>query len=217
MNVAREDDPWRARFFAALPEETRVTIEAASKADWLPVGMHVALADLVGEAFGPVRAHNYYRRAFAASLRGPVLGPLLRTGLRVLGVTPSSMVRWAGHGWTSSFRHCGAMSGGAARPRPRSPPLFRSTRRLHGVRRVARLGAGLGVRGAGCDGGQRRRASRQERPRARMHDARRGVARAGVGSPGVFPPRGAGRRLGPVRRWPWLRRSRGSTRSFRRC
>jgi hypothetical protein len=111
VNMDREDDPWRARFLAALPEETRGTIEAASKADWLPVGMHVALADLVGETFGPVRAHNYYRRAFASSLRGPVLGPLLRTSLRVLGVTPTSMVRWAGHGWTSSFRHCGAMSG----------------------------------------------------------------------------------------------------------
>ncbi|MGD0530398.1 MAG: hypothetical protein ABSE49_35010 [Polyangiaceae bacterium] len=110
-NVEREDDPWRARFFAALPANTRATIEGTSKVEWLPAGMHVALADILTEAFGPVRAHAYYRRAFAASLRGPVLGPLLRTGLRVLGVTPASMLRWAGHGWRSSFRDCGSVAG----------------------------------------------------------------------------------------------------------
>ncbi|HEY3818254.1 MAG TPA: hypothetical protein VGL81_13835 [Polyangiaceae bacterium] len=110
-NVAREDDPWRARFFAALPTDMRQTIEATSKVEWLPARMHVVLAEILGEAFGPARAHAYYRRAFAASLRGPVLGPLLRTGIRILGVTPASMIRWAGHGWNSSFRNCGSVSG----------------------------------------------------------------------------------------------------------
>jgi hypothetical protein len=110
-NVEREDDPWRARFFAALPPETRKTIEGTSRVEWLPAGLHATLADLVAEAFGPVRAHAYYRRAFAASLRGPVLGPLLRTGFRVLAMTPASMLRWAGHGWRSSFRNAGSVSG----------------------------------------------------------------------------------------------------------
>jgi hypothetical protein len=110
-NVEHEDDPWRARFFAAIPADMRATIEGTSKVEWLPAAMHVALADILTEAFGPVRAHAYYRRAFAASLRGPVLGPLLRTGIRILGVTPASMIRWAAHGWRSSFRDCGGVTG----------------------------------------------------------------------------------------------------------
>jgi hypothetical protein len=114
--VAREDDPWRARFFAALPAETKRTIESAGRVDWLPAALHVALADLMAEAFGPVHAHAYYRRSFALSLRGPVLGPLLRTGVKVLGVTPASLLRWAPHGWRASFRECGQLKGELVAP-----------------------------------------------------------------------------------------------------
>jgi hypothetical protein len=110
-NVKREEDPWRARFFAAVPGDMRCAIESASRVEWLPVAMHVSLAEIVEETFGPVRAHEYYRRAFAASLRGPILGPLLRTGVRLLGLTPASLVRWAAHGWRSSMRHCGTVAG----------------------------------------------------------------------------------------------------------
>jgi hypothetical protein len=116
LHVDREEDPWRARFFAALPDDTRRTIESSTRLQWLPAALHVKLADLVNEAFGPVRAHDYYRRAFALSLRGPVLGPLLRTGVRVLGLKPSSLLRWASHGWTASFRNCGQLTGEVVGP-----------------------------------------------------------------------------------------------------
>ena len=52
-----------------------------------------------------------YRRQFAASLRGPVLRPLVRTGMTLLGVTPASLIRWADKGWDSSFRGCGTLQG----------------------------------------------------------------------------------------------------------
>lgn len=115
-NVQREEDPWRARFFAALPVDMRAAIEASSPMLWLPVGLHVALADVLGQAFGPARAHEYYRRAFARSLRGPVLGPLLRTAARILSLTPATFLRWAGHGWSASFRGCGSLSGKVVGP-----------------------------------------------------------------------------------------------------
>jgi hypothetical protein len=110
-NMRREEDPWRARFFAGLPADVLATIEASSKVQWLPAGIHVTLADVLAHAFGPARAHDYYRRAFARSLRGPVLGPLLTTGVRLLGLTPGSLLRWTEHGWRASFRNCGNLSG----------------------------------------------------------------------------------------------------------
>ncbi len=109
--VAREEDPFRARFFAALPARTKAAIDGAASVSWLPVGLHVELADVLHDAFGAARAHAYYRRAFAASLRGPVLGPLLRTGMSLLGVTPATLLRWADKGWSSSFRRCGSLHG----------------------------------------------------------------------------------------------------------
>lgn len=116
-NVQREDDPWRSRFFSALPDDVRSPIDAASRVEWLPAALHVQLSDILAQAFGPARAHDYYRRAFAASLRGPVLGPLLRTGARILGLTPATMLRWADHGWRASFRNCGSISGKVLGPR----------------------------------------------------------------------------------------------------
>jgi hypothetical protein len=88
-------------------------IENAARLDWLPASFHALLADLVADAFGPVRSHEYYRRAFARALRGPFWDPIVRTGLRLLGLTPASFLRWAARGWEASFRNCGNLQGEA--------------------------------------------------------------------------------------------------------
>jgi hypothetical protein len=115
-NMAREEDPWRSHFFAALPEDVALAIETAARTDWVPARFHALFADLVAAAFGPVRSHDYYRRAFARALRGPFWNPVVRTGMRLLGVTPASFLRWAGRGWESSFRNCGSMHGQVLEP-----------------------------------------------------------------------------------------------------
>jgi len=109
--VEDEDEPYRSRFMAGVDAAMRETIESASRVAWLPLEMHVKLADILQESFGAVRAHAYYRRAFAASLRGPVLGPLWRTGARVLGISVPTFVRWASRGWGASFRNAGEFFG----------------------------------------------------------------------------------------------------------
>jgi hypothetical protein len=116
VHVASEEEPYRTRFFDALPAETRRIIESAGRVEWLPAALHVRLAELVSEAFGPVHAHAYFRRGFALSLRGPVLGSLLRTAVRVVGLTPASLLRWAPHGWKASFRNCGELTGEVLEP-----------------------------------------------------------------------------------------------------
>jgi hypothetical protein len=106
-NLRREHDPWRAAFFSALPAEVLEDVERAASLDWLPVRYHVHFADLMLGAFGPVRSHEYYRRAFAAALRGPFFWPIVRTGVRLLGLTPATFLRWCGRGWEASYKHCG--------------------------------------------------------------------------------------------------------------
>lgn len=114
--IEREDEPWRTRFFDALPATTRAAIEDAPRLGWVPVDLHVELSEVVLAAFGPKRAHDYYRRAFADALRGPIFDALVKTGVRILGVTPAAMLRWAHKGWEASFRNCGVVEGRTIAP-----------------------------------------------------------------------------------------------------
>jgi hypothetical protein len=109
--VRTEADPWRTRFFDALPASTRETIESSGRTAWLPMAIHVELADIMEAAYGPVRAHEHYRRSFAASLREGVFGPLVRTGTRIFGTTPATLLRWLHRGWEASFRNAGRAAG----------------------------------------------------------------------------------------------------------
>jgi hypothetical protein len=110
-NVSLEEDPYRARFLASLPPEVRSAIDGAIPDAWLPMDDHVLLADLLREAFGPARAHEYYRRDFVASLRRPPFALLVRTGARMLGMTPAGFLRWAGVAYENIFRAAGSVRG----------------------------------------------------------------------------------------------------------
>jgi hypothetical protein len=109
--IEKEAEPLRGRFLARVPRALREAIEGASRVAWLPLEYHVALSDIQLETYGAVRAHDYFRRAFAASLRGPYLGPLLQTGAKVLGLTPGAVARWAGRGYEAGFRNAGKLHG----------------------------------------------------------------------------------------------------------
>jgi hypothetical protein len=109
--IGIEEEPYRSRFFARVSDEMRAQIEGASRVAWLPVGIHVKLADIQLETFGMVRAHQYYRRAFASSINGPILAPLVLTGAKLLGLSPGSFVRWASRGYDAAYRNVGRLNG----------------------------------------------------------------------------------------------------------
>jgi hypothetical protein len=110
-SIAAEEEPYRGRFFASLTEEMVAQIDGMSRVAWMPLSVHVRLADVQLEVFGAVRAHEYYRRAFGRTLSGPILGPLVRTGARVLGVSVGSFVRWASQGYAASYKNAGELRG----------------------------------------------------------------------------------------------------------
>jgi hypothetical protein len=114
--IDHEEDPWRARFFETLPQATRDAVDAAPRSGWLPMRLHVQVADLMQHAYGPARAHDHYRRSFASALRGGIFGPLLRTGTRLFGATPATFLRWAHLGWDASFRNAGKLTGQIVSP-----------------------------------------------------------------------------------------------------
>jgi hypothetical protein len=115
-HVKKEDEPYRSRFFERVPPALREQIDSSSRVGWLPISVHVELADLVVAAFGAARAHAFYRRAASQWLMGPLLGPVLRTSARLLELTPATLLRWAHHGWEVSFKDSGELVGEAISP-----------------------------------------------------------------------------------------------------
>jgi hypothetical protein len=110
-SIATEEDPYRSRFLTRVTNELRAEIDGATGVSWIPLSIHVKLADIQLEAFGAARAHDYYRRVFSRALTGPFLGPLVRTGARVLGVSLCSFVRWASKGYQASYKNAGVLDG----------------------------------------------------------------------------------------------------------
>lgn len=109
--MAQEQEPYRTRFFARVTPEMRAQIDGATRVAWLPIALHVRLADIQLEAFGPAGAHDYYRRAFVSAIKGPIFAPLLMTGVRLLGLSPAGFIRWSSRGHDTCYKNVGSMHG----------------------------------------------------------------------------------------------------------
>jgi hypothetical protein len=110
-NMQREPERARTRFFALLPSASREQIEQAVRTTWLPAQLHALLADVTLEAMGEAHAHDYYRRAFARSLRGPFFASVMHAGVRIFGLSPGSFLRWASRAYEATLHNCGALRG----------------------------------------------------------------------------------------------------------
>ena len=108
--VERYEEPWRGRFFAALPAELRSKALEAVPASFLPIDYHVTLADVLRATLGDARAHDFYRHAIRASLAGPLFAPLVQTAVRLFGLSPATCVRWAPKAWHASFSNAGSVT-----------------------------------------------------------------------------------------------------------
>ena len=109
--VAQEQEPYRTRFFARVTPEMRAQIDGAARVAWLPIALHVGLADIQLASFGPARAHDYYRRAFVSAIKGPIFAPVLMTAVRLLGLSPGTFARWASRGHDTAYKNVGTMQG----------------------------------------------------------------------------------------------------------
>ena len=115
-HIDHEGEPWITRFRERVPAPMREEIDSSSRVGWLPMDFHVELANATHDVFGVMRAHAFYRRAASEWLNGPLLGPVVRTGLRMLDVTPGTIVRWVSRGWDVSFKDCGTLVGESRSP-----------------------------------------------------------------------------------------------------
>jgi hypothetical protein len=92
-----------------LGAEQLARIESASRVEWLPVEVDVALTEAVARVTGEAGLRQWSRAAMAASVEAPFLKPIVKAAIALFGLTPASVLRHAPTGWKQVYLDCGVI------------------------------------------------------------------------------------------------------------
>ncbi len=110
LEVLPEIWPDRAeRIRARLRPDTMAAIEAATRLDWMPFAVNLEVVEAVHAEEGDAGTRAWSRRALLRSARAPLLKPLVDGAVRLFGLEPGGVLRFAPRVWETVFRHCGDM------------------------------------------------------------------------------------------------------------
>lgn len=84
-------------------------IEKASRVEWLPLDVDVALTAAVARAKGEAGVRAWSRAALNASVEAPFLRPIVKAAISLFGLTPGSLLRHAPTGWKQVYLDCGTL------------------------------------------------------------------------------------------------------------
>jgi hypothetical protein len=98
-----------ARIHAALGPGLTRTIRQASRVDWLPLSVDLALTAAVFREVGIEGLRAWGRNALLVSADGPLLRPILRAAISLFGLTPLSLLRHMPMAWRQVYQECGVV------------------------------------------------------------------------------------------------------------
>jgi hypothetical protein len=91
-------------------------IETSNGFDWMPIGHDLALVRAERLILGAERQAVFARAVVNASFRGPLLGRLVESAMRLTGHDPAGWARWIPRAWSLVFSGCGTWAIGAPEP-----------------------------------------------------------------------------------------------------
>lgn len=103
------DDGLGQRVRDALKPETVEEIENAWSASWLPVAHDVELTTAFFRLAGTERACEAMRRNMQSTFEKPTLRSLIDSAVRLLGLSPGRLLRWAPRIWPLLLRDAGQL------------------------------------------------------------------------------------------------------------
>jgi hypothetical protein len=99
----------RDAVLAAAGDLLIARIRGAGLFEWLPVTLHLGLANALREVLG-ARAGRFWTDLQVASYERSLLKPLIDGGLRLFGHTPRSMLRLTPQAFSLVARRCGTIT-----------------------------------------------------------------------------------------------------------
>ncbi len=97
------------RVRARLSPEVRDALDEATRVDYLPAHVDLAVALAIHAEMGPDAARRVAREVLRRSLSGPLLGSLVASATVLFGLSPPDLLRWASRGWSRVCRGCGEL------------------------------------------------------------------------------------------------------------
>lgn len=85
----------------------RPIIRQASVLEWLPIEIHVGLADAIARHLPGKQAAAFWRDFVLEAFERPLLKAIVFGALRIYGNNPLGLARFAPQSWTISMRDCG--------------------------------------------------------------------------------------------------------------
>jgi hypothetical protein len=103
LRLLREGEP---HVIAALGDRY-AAIDERFRLGWVPVPLYLGLLEQVRHALGDERFRVLYREAVLATVKKPALRGLIETGIRLLGATPTGLLKWTPRLWNALFQGLG--------------------------------------------------------------------------------------------------------------
>ena len=97
-----------AAILARLDPEVLRRIEAATRVDWLPLAVDLALVRAVRDEVGDDGLRRWGRAA-ARRNANALFRPLIEAAVRLFGFTPAGVFRFLPQAWKAAFRGCGEL------------------------------------------------------------------------------------------------------------
>jgi hypothetical protein len=98
-----------SRIVAELEPATLQRITHATRVDWLPVELHLELAQAGLRLLGEQGLRDWGRASLARAMRTTFLGPIFEGAVRLFGLSPAALVRTAPSVYQAVFRDCGGL------------------------------------------------------------------------------------------------------------
>jgi hypothetical protein len=106
----RLNEVQQQRIFGRVSPEVVSLIESSPKAAWVPLAQSSQLTNAVHDELGSQKFRQLFTEVARDALEYPLLRKFFDAAIRLLGLSPSSLLKWAVHAWEYSFQGCGKLT-----------------------------------------------------------------------------------------------------------
>ncbi len=97
------------RVLSRVPEQTLALIDATPRMGWVPIEESMKLTEALHAALGTRGFRQFLSEQADHIASYPMLQTVFDGAVRLLGLTPQALLKWATHAWEQVFRGCGRL------------------------------------------------------------------------------------------------------------